>query len=87
MTENPYRLLQQRLDELPNGFPPADDGSDLRLLARLFTPDEAALASKLRLTLETAAELAARTGATLVPCFALRRPDDSYEVRVEPPAP
>jgi len=63
MTEDPYRLLQQRLDELPNGFPPADDGSDLRLLARLFTPDEAALASKLRLTLETAAELAARTGA------------------------
>ena len=40
MTEDPYRLLQQRLDELPNGFPPADDGSDLRLLARLFTPDE-----------------------------------------------
>ncbi|NLS78761.1 MAG: lysophospholipid acyltransferase family protein [Chloroflexi bacterium] len=31
------------------------------------------------------AQLAARTGATLVPCFALRRPDDSYEVRVEPP--
>lgn len=63
MTQEPYRLLQQRLDELPNGFPPAADGSDLRLLARLFTPEEAALASKLRLTLETAAVIAERTGA------------------------
>jgi len=63
MTQDPYRLLQQRLDELPNGFPPAADGSDLRLLARLFTPEEAALASHLRLTLETAGQIAERTGA------------------------
>lgn len=63
MTENPYRLLQQRLDELPNGFPATEDGTDLRLLAKLFTPEEASLAATLRLTLETAAGIAARTGA------------------------
>jgi Na+-translocating ferredoxin:NAD+ oxidoreductase subunit B len=63
MTQDPYRLLQQRLHELPNGFPPTEDGADLRLLARLFTPEEAALAATLRLTLETAADIAARTGA------------------------
>jgi Na+-translocating ferredoxin:NAD+ oxidoreductase subunit B len=61
MNEN-YRLLAQRLDALPNGFPPTPDGAELRLLARLFTPEEAALAASLRLTLETPSEIAARTG-------------------------
>ena len=36
--------------------------AELRLLAKLFTPEEAALAARLRLTLETPAEIAARTG-------------------------
>jgi Na+-translocating ferredoxin:NAD+ oxidoreductase subunit B len=57
-----YRLLAQRLDALPNGFPPAPDGSELRLLAKLYTPEEAALAATLRLTPESAAEIAVRTG-------------------------
>ncbi len=57
-----YRHLANRLNELPNGFPPAPDGAELRLLAYLFTPEEAALAAQLRLTLETPAEIAARLG-------------------------
>ena len=57
-----YRGLAQRLDELPNGFPPTPDGAELRLLAKLFTPEEAALAEKLRLTPETVAEYAERIG-------------------------
>jgi Na+-translocating ferredoxin:NAD+ oxidoreductase subunit B len=61
MTDNPYRKLAARLDELPNGFPPAADGSDLRLLAKLFTPEEADLVADLRLTLETPGQIAART--------------------------
>ena len=56
-----YRLLANALDALPNGFPATDDESDLRLLAKLFTPDEAELASHLRLSLETAACVAERT--------------------------
>jgi H+/Na+-translocating ferredoxin:NAD+ oxidoreductase subunit B len=61
MDEN-YRLLAQRLDATPNGFPPTADGAELRLLAKLFTPEEAALTASLRLTLETSAEIAVRTG-------------------------
>jgi electron transport complex protein RnfB len=62
MNENPYKLLAERLDALPNGFPPTDDGAELRLLAKLFSEEEAALAAQLRLTLETAAQIAARIG-------------------------
>ena len=62
MNDSPYRHLAARLNELPNGFPPAPDGAELRLLAYLFTPEEAALAAQLRLTLETPAEIAARLG-------------------------
>lgn len=62
MTTNPYKLLAERLDALPNGFPPTDDGAELRLLAKLFTPEEAALAAQLRVTLETPAQIAARLG-------------------------
>ena len=42
-----YRTLAQRLDSLPNGFPPTEDGVELRLLAHLFTPEDAALACEL----------------------------------------
>ena len=63
MTTDPYKLLAERLDALPNGFPPTPDGAELRLLAKLFTPEEAALAAQLRLTLETPAQLAARLGS------------------------
>jgi electron transport complex protein RnfB len=62
MSDETYRLLAERLDALPNGFPAAPDGAELRLLRKLFTPDEAALAASLRMTLETPAEIAARTG-------------------------
>ncbi len=48
-----YRTLAQRLDSLPNGFPPTADGVELRLLAHLFSPDDAALACELSATLET----------------------------------
>jgi hypothetical protein len=53
LNDSPYRQLATRLNELPNGFPPAPDGAELRLLAYLFTPEEALLAAQLRLTLET----------------------------------
>jgi len=57
-----YRLLAKKLDEHPNGFPAVDDESDLRLLAKLFTPDEALLASHLQVDVETAPEIAERAG-------------------------
>ena len=62
MNETTYKTLAERLDALPNGFPPTPDGCELRLLAKLFTPEEAELASKLRLTLESPRQLADRIG-------------------------
>jgi ferredoxin len=60
MTKDPYRRLAARLDALPDGFPPTQSGAELRLLAKLFSPEEAELAAQLRLTLETPRQIAAR---------------------------
>ena len=60
--ENPYKQLAERLNALPNGFPPTDDGRELKLLAKLYTPEEAELAALLNPSLETVEEIAARTG-------------------------
>jgi len=62
MNGDPYRLLAQRLDALPNGFPPSEDGIELRILAHLFTPEEAGLAAQLRLGPETSEQIARRLG-------------------------
>ncbi len=62
MNTDAYQHLAAHLDALPDGFPPAPDGSHLRLLEKLFTPEEAELAAQLGTTLETADEIAARTG-------------------------
>jgi electron transport complex protein RnfB len=62
MDTNTYRTLAQRLDSLPNGFPPTPDGAELLLLAYLFTPEEASLAASLRLKLESPDQIASRLG-------------------------
>ena len=62
MTEGIYRKLAQRLDAIPNGFPATESGVELRLLAKIFTPEEAALASVMRLSREPAVVIAARAG-------------------------
>jgi electron transport complex protein RnfB len=60
--DKPYKQLAEQLNALPNGFPPTDDGRELKLLAKLFTPEEAGLAAQLTSSLETVEEFAARTG-------------------------
>lgn len=62
MSQEIYRRLAQRLDAIPNGFPPTASGVELHLLAKMFTPEEAALAGVMRLTCEPAVEIAARAG-------------------------
>jgi electron transport complex protein RnfB len=62
MGKSPYKKLAERLDATPNGFPPTDDGAELRLLEKIFTPEEAELASHLRLTMETPTQIAERIG-------------------------
>jgi Pyruvate/2-oxoacid:ferredoxin oxidoreductase delta subunit len=62
MTADPYKRLAEHLDALPHGFPPTADGRELKVLAKIFTPEEAELAAQLGSTPETADEIAARTG-------------------------
>lgn len=57
-----YKRLAETLDALPNGFPPADDGAELRVLMKLFTPEEAELAVQLTPHLESVEAIATRTG-------------------------
>jgi electron transport complex protein RnfB len=62
VSKDVYRRLADRLDEIPNGFPATESGAELKLLSKIFTPEEAALAAILRLELETADKIAARNG-------------------------
>jgi ferredoxin len=57
-----YRRLARNLDSVPNEFPATESGVELRLLARIFDPEEAALAAVLRTEWEPADTIAARAG-------------------------
>jgi ferredoxin len=57
-----YRQLQQHLDRLPGGYPATDSGVEIRILKRLFTPEEADLALHLRMKPESAGTVAERIG-------------------------
>ena len=54
MDDDVYRKLAEHLDQLPGGFAPSETGAELRLLQRLFTPQEAELATHLTLQREDA---------------------------------
>jgi ferredoxin len=65
MNENVYRRLAGVLDTLPNGFPATGNGVELRLLEKIFTPEEAELFCDLRMSFETAEDISRRTGRPL----------------------
>ena len=62
ISEGIYRTLAQRLDALPNGFPATKVGAELRLLAKIFTPEEAVLAAIMTTKPEPHETIAARAG-------------------------
>lgn len=62
MAENVYRRLAQQLDAIPNGFPATESGVDLKLLAKIFAPDEAMLAAEMGIKQESAEVIAVRAG-------------------------
>jgi electron transport complex protein RnfB len=62
MSGDVYRRLAQRLDAIPNGFPATESGVELELLAKIFEPEEAALAAEMRLAREPADVIGARAG-------------------------
>ncbi|KPL17221.1 MAG: hypothetical protein AMS23_09630 [Bacteroides sp. SM1_62] len=55
--------LAKRLDQIPNGFPKTGSGVELRLLAKLFTPEEAALALNLNPDLQSVKDTGCPTEA------------------------
>jgi electron transport complex protein RnfB len=62
LDENVYRRLAEQLDRTPNGFPMTKSGIELRLLARIFTPEEALLGSVMDLVPEPVTSIAERAG-------------------------
>jgi Pyruvate/2-oxoacid:ferredoxin oxidoreductase delta subunit len=62
MNEHVYKDLAARLDALPNAFPATESEVELELLAKIFSPEQAALASVMRMTHETAEDIGARAG-------------------------
>lgn len=65
MTDAVYERLAEVLDTLPNGFPRTEDGLEMRILKRIFRPEDAELFCDLRLQLETPEQIAERTGRPL----------------------
>ena len=59
---NDYKKLAEELDRIPNGFPRTESGVELKLLAKLFTPEDAALASSLSLEPRSLKEIAEANG-------------------------
>ncbi|MBC8461042.1 MAG: 4Fe-4S binding protein [Deltaproteobacteria bacterium] len=48
-----YKALAKKLDQIPNGYPATESGVELKLLAKLFTEEEAHLASMMSHKFET----------------------------------
>lgn len=71
MKQDIYQRLAQHLDDIPAGFPATESGVELRILRRLFTPEEAALAIHLTLLPEEA-RVVARRAKLSVPVTAVR---------------
>jgi electron transport complex protein RnfB len=61
MNDKIYEKLANVLDTLPNGFPRTDSAVEIKLLKKIFTPEQAELFCDMRLTFETAEEVAKRT--------------------------
>ncbi len=60
MTKDVYEKLAEHLDNLPAGFPSTESGAEMRILRRVFTPEEAELALHLTLIAEEPRVIARR---------------------------
>jgi NAD-dependent dihydropyrimidine dehydrogenase PreA subunit len=60
-----YQRLAEKLDGLPNRFPKTQSGVEYRMLAKIFAPEEALLASAMNLEPEPVVVIANRAGSDL----------------------
>lgn len=77
MATDVYQKLASHLDDLPGGFPPTESGVELKILKKLFTPEQAALALCTTLIPEEARVVARRAG--LSPTEAQERLDEMVQ--------
>ncbi|MCE7742752.1 MAG: hypothetical protein GOP50_09885 [Candidatus Heimdallarchaeota archaeon] len=70
---DPYEQLTKVFNTIPQGFPTIEDGTHLRLLEWIYEPDEAELASKLKLSGETVVKMSKR----------LKIPEDELAEKLE----
>jgi electron transport complex protein RnfB len=62
LSDEVYENLAEALDKLPNGFPRTSSRVEMKILKKLFSKDEAALASQMNRNKETADAIAKRIG-------------------------
>ena len=62
MSQDVYSRLAAFLDTLAGGFPQTKSGVEIRILKKLFSPDEAELTMQLKETPETVSEISSRIG-------------------------
>ena len=60
MADNVYLRLREFLDYLPGGYPATKSGVEMRLLKKLFTPEQAEIELQLTTTPESPSTIAAR---------------------------
>jgi Na+-translocating ferredoxin:NAD+ oxidoreductase subunit B len=65
MTIDVYEALAKHLDNLPTGFPRTENGTEMRILRRLFTPEDAELAVHLTILPEAPRVIARRAGISV----------------------
>ena len=65
MSDHIFAKLAKVLDTLPSGFPATESGIEIKILKKIFQPEEAELFCDLRLALETPEQIAKRTGRPL----------------------
>jgi electron transport complex protein RnfB len=65
MSDDLYKRLADVLNTLPSGFPATEDGLEIKILKKVFKPDQAELFCDLRLEYETPEQIAQRTGRPL----------------------
>jgi len=61
LTEDVYKQLAKALDKLPNGFPRTQTNTEIKILKKIFTPEEARIASQLTRKFEPVNTIIQRT--------------------------
>ena len=65
--ENVFARLAAKLDELPHGFPSTESGVELRILEKIFSPEDAEMALRLLPLPETVEAISPRVGLPVEP--------------------